>query len=76
MWLHDNIVIKTDSSGIFTIAGVELSAVGSALTTSMTADVSVPSIGQVVTFGDQWGGSEKTVSTAGPSGGADGDFKN
>jgi len=67
-------VIKTDSSGIFTIAGVELSAVGSALTTSDTADVSVPSIGQVVTFGDQWGGSEKTVSTSAPSGGSDGDF--
>ena len=67
-------VIKTDSSGIFTIAGIELSAVGSALTTSDTADKSVPSIGQVVTFGDQWGGSEKTVSTSAPSGGSDGDF--
>ena len=68
------LVIKTDSSGIFTVAGVELSAVGSALTTSDTADKSVPSIGQVVTFGDQWGGSEKTVSTSAPSGGSDGDF--
>jgi hypothetical protein len=68
------LVLKTDSSGIFTIAGVELSAVGSALTTSDTADKSVPSIGQVVTFGDQWGGSEKTVSTSAPSGGSDGDF--
>jgi len=68
------LAIKTDSSGIFTVAGVELSAVGSALTTSDTADKSVPSIGQVVTFGDKWGGSEKTVSTSAPSGGSDGDF--
>jgi hypothetical protein len=67
-------VIKTDSSGIFTVAGVELSAVGSAITTSDGSDTSVPSIGQVVAFGSLWGGSAKTVSTSDPSGGSDGDF--
>ena len=67
-------VLKTDSSGIFTVAGVELSAVGSAITTSDGSDTSVPSIGQIVAFGTKWGGSEKTVSTSDPSGGNDGDF--
>jgi len=36
--------------------------------------VSVPTIGQVATFGNLWGGSAKTVSTSDPSGGSDGDF--
>jgi len=67
-------VLKTDSSGIFTVAGVELSAVGSAITTSDGSDTSVPSIGQIVAFGTKWGGSEKTVSTSDPSGGNNGDF--
>lgn len=67
-------VLKTDSSGIFTVAGVELSAVGSAITTSDGSDTSVPSIGQIVAFGTKWGGAEKTVSTGDPSGGSDGDF--
>ncbi len=67
-------VIKTDSSGIFTVAGIEMSAVGSAITTSDGSDTSVPTIGQIVTFGSKWGGSEKTVSTSDPSGGNDGDF--
>ena len=67
-------VIKTDSSGIFTVAGIEMSAVGSAITTSDGSDTSVPTIGQIVAFGSKWGGSEKTVSTSDPSGGSDGDF--
>jgi hypothetical protein len=65
-------LIKTDSAGIFTVAGIEMSAVGSAITTSDTSDTSVPTIGQIATFGAQWGGSEKTVSTSAPSSG-DGD---
>ena len=67
-------MIKTDSSGIFTVAGIEMSAVGSAITTSDGSDTSVPTIGQIVGFGTKWGGSEKTVSTSDPSGGSDGDF--
>ena len=68
------LVLKTDSSGIITMAGIEMSAVGSALATGDTGDVSVPTIGQVVTFGNLWGGSAKTVSTSDPSGGSNGDF--
>tara|TARA_Y100001970_G_C14159793_1_gene817840 strand:- start:219 stop:1613 length:1395 start_codon:yes stop_codon:yes gene_type:complete len=69
-------VIKTDSSGIFTVAGIEMSAVGSAIGTGDTGDTSVPTIGQVATFGEKWGGSEKTVSTSDPTSGdgANGDF--
>ena len=69
-------VLKTDSSGIFTVAGVEMSAVGSAIGTGDTSDTSVPTIGQVATFGNKWGGSEKTVSTSAPTSGdgANGDF--
>jgi hypothetical protein len=65
-------VLKTDSSGIFTVAGIEMSAVGSAISTGDTGDTSVPTIGQVATFGEQWGGSEKTISTSNPTSG-DGD---
>ena len=65
-------LIKTDSSGIFTVAGVEMSAVGSAISSTDTSDTSVPTIGQVATFGNLWGGSAKTVSTSQPSSG-DGD---
>ena len=69
-------VLKTDSSGIFTVAGIEMSAVGSAIGTGDTGDTSVPTIGQVATFGEKWGGSEKTVSTSAPTSGdgANGDF--
>ena len=68
------LVLKTDSSGIITMAGIEMSAVGSALATGDTGDVSVPTIGQVVTFGNLWGGSAKTVATTDPTGGSNGDF--
>ena len=43
-----------------------------AITTSDTSSVSVPTIGQVATFGNLWGGSAKTVSTSAPTSG-DGD---
>ena len=68
------LLIKTDSSGIFTVAGVEMSAVGSAIASTDTSDTTVPTIGQVATFGNLWGGSAKTVSTSNPSGGSNGDF--
>ena len=53
-----------------------MSAVGSAIGTGDTGDTSVPTIGQVATFGEKWGGSEKTVSTSDPTSGdgANGDF--
>src|SRR6056300_73953 len=69
-------VLKTTAAGLLTVTNVSLAAVGSAITTSDTSSVSVPTIGQVATFGNQWGGSEKTVSTSNPTGGDgnDGDF--
>jgi hypothetical protein len=68
-------VIKTDSSGTFTVSGVSLGAVGS-ISEGDTTNKAVPSIGAVVTFGDLWGGSAKTVSTSSPTSGDgnDGDF--
>jgi len=69
-------VLKTTAAGLVTVTNINLAAVGSAITTSDTASVAVPTIGQVATFGDQWGGSEKTVSTVAPTSGdgSDGDF--
>src|SRR6056300_85666 len=69
-------VLKTTAAGLVTVTNINLAAVGSAITTSDTASVAVPTIGQVATFGDQWGGSEKTVSTSPPTSGdgSDGDF--
>ena len=72
-------VLKTSAAGLLTVTNVSLAAVGSAITTSDTSSVSVPTIGQVATFGEQWGGSKKFVDTAAPngvndSGSADGDF--
>jgi hypothetical protein len=69
-------VLKTTAAGLVTVTNINLAAVGSAITTSDTASVSVPTIGQVATFGNQWGGSEKTVSTSAPTSGdgSDGDF--
>ena len=68
--------LRTTAAGLLTVTNVSLAAVGSAITTSDTSSVSVPTIGQVATFGNQWGGSEKTVSTSNPTGGdgSDGDF--
>jgi hypothetical protein len=67
-------VLKTTAAGLVTVTNINLAAVGSAITTSDTASVSVPTIGQVATFGNLWGGSAKTVSTSAPTGGNDGDF--
>ena len=69
-------VLKSSASGGLTLDSVTMSAVGSAITTSDTSNTNVPTIGQVATFGDQWGGSEKTVSTSQPTSGdgSDGDF--
>ena len=69
-------VLKTTAAGLLTVTNVTLGAVGSAIATTDTSSTSVPTIGQVATFGNLWGGSAKTVSTANPTGGdgADGDF--
>ena len=69
-------VLKTTAAGLVTVTNINLAAVGSAITTSDTASVSVPTIGQVATFGNLWGGSAKTVSTSNPTGsdGDNGDF--
>ena len=67
-------VLKTSAAGLVTVTNVSLAAVGSALSTGDTSSVSVPTIGQVATFGNLWGGSAKTVSTSSPSGGNNGDF--
>ena len=69
-------VLKTTAAGLLTVTNVTLGAVGSAIATTDTSSTSVPTIGQVATFGNLWGGSAKTVSTANPTSGdgADGDF--
>ncbi len=69
-------VLKTSAAGLVTVTNVNLAAVGSAITTGDTSSVSVPTIGQIATFGAKWGGSEKTVSTSAPTGGdgSNGDF--
>ena len=61
---------------MLTVTNMNLAAVGSAITTSMTSSTSVPTIGQVATFGNLWGGAEKYVSTSNPTGsdGVDGDI--
>src|SRR6056300_579616 len=68
--------LRTTAAGLLTVTNVSLGAVGSAITTSETSSTSVPTIGQVATFGNLWGGSAKTVSTSNPTGGdgSDGDF--
>ena len=69
-------VLKTTAAGLLTVTNVTLGAVGSAIATTDTSSTSVPTGGQVATFGSLWGGSAKTVSTSEPTGGdgADGDF--
>ena len=68
--------LRTTAAGLLTVTNVTLGAVGSAIATSDTSSTSVPTIGQVATFGNLWGGSAKTVSTSNPTGGdgSDGDF--
>ena len=72
-------VLKTTAAGLVTVTNVKLGSVnasGGAIATTDTSSTNVPTIGQVATFGNQWGGSAKTVSTSNPTGGdgADGDF--
>jgi len=72
-------VLKTTAAGLVTVTNVKLGSVnasGGAITTTDTSSTNVPTIGQVATFGNLWGGSAKTVSTSNPTGGdgADGDF--
>ena len=69
--------LTTDSStGDLKVTTLTLAAVGSAITTSNTALTTVPTIGQVATFGNLWGGSAKFVQTGDPSSGdgANGDL--
>ena len=65
--------LKSSSAGGLTLDSLTLNAVGS-ITEGDTSNKNVASIGAIVTFGDLWGGSAKTVSTSDPSGGSDGDF--
>jgi hypothetical protein len=69
-------VLKTTAAGLVTVTNINLAAVGSAITTSDTSSTSVPTIGQVATFGNLWGGSAKYESTSAPTSGDgnDGDF--
>ena len=67
-------VLKTSAAGLITVTNINLAAVGSAITTGDTSSVAVPTIGQVATFGNLWGGATKTVTTGAPTGGSDGDI--
>ena len=69
--------LTTDAStGDLKVTTLTLAAVGSAIATTDTSSTSVPTIGQVSTYGNLWGGSTKYVSTANPTGGdgVDGDI--
>src|SRR6056300_327341 len=67
--------LKSSSTGGLTLDSLTLATPGSPITTTDSRPT-VPTIAQVATFGDQWGGSEKTVSTVAPTSGQgnDGDF--
>tara|TARA_Y100001938_G_scaffold146340_1_gene225005 strand:- start:495 stop:1907 length:1413 start_codon:yes stop_codon:yes gene_type:complete len=69
-------VLKTTAAGLVTVTNINLAAVGSAIATTDTSSTSVPTIGQVATFGELWGGSAKIVSTSQPTSGDgnNGDF--
>src|SRR6056300_415656 len=68
-------VLKTTAGGNVKATSMTLGAVGS-ITYTDTANANVPTIGAVATLSNQWGGSQKTVSIANPTGsdGNDGDF--
>jgi len=68
-------VLKTNASGNVKVTTATLGAVGT-ISEGDTTNQNVPTIGAVVTFGDLWGGSAKTVSTSTPTGsdGDNGDF--
>ena len=64
-------VLKTTAGGNVKATSMTLGAVGS-ITYTDTSNANVPTIGAVATLSNQWGGSQKTVSTANPTSG-DGD---
>ena len=68
-------VLKTTAGGNVKATSMTLGSVGS-ITYTDTSNANVPTIGAVATLSNQWGGSQKTVSTAQPTGGdgSDGDF--
>ena len=68
-------VLKTTAGGNVKATSMTLGAVGS-ITYTDTSNLNVPTIGAVATLSNQWGGSQKTVSTSQPTGGdgSDGDF--
>jgi hypothetical protein len=68
-------VLKTTAAGNLKVTTATLAAVGT-IAEGDTSNLNVPTIGAVVTFGEKWGGSEKTVSTSAPTSGDgnDGDF--
>jgi hypothetical protein len=68
-------VLKVGGSGEVKVTQLTIGTPGAAITPTDTRET-VPTIAQVATFGDQWGGSEKTVSTVAPTSGQgnDGDF--
>ena len=69
--------LTTDSStGDLKVTTLTLAAVGSAIAVGNTGLTTVPTIGQVATFGNLWGGSAKFVQTGDPSAsdGANGDL--
>ena len=72
-------VLKTTAAGNVKVTSANLGSVnasGGAIATTDTSSTAVPTIGQVATFGNLWGGSAKYVSTANPTGGdgSDGDI--
>ena len=68
-------VLKTTAAGNVKVTTATLAVVGTTAEGD-TSNTNVPTIGAVVTFGDKWGGSEKTVSTIAPTSGQgnNGDF--
>jgi hypothetical protein len=68
-------VLKTSAAGNLKVTSATLGAVGS-ITYTDTSNLNVPTIGAVATLSNQWGGSQKTVSTSNPTSGDgnDGDF--
>ena len=67
--------LKSSAAGGLTLDSLTMATVGS-ISEGDTTNRTVPTVGAVVTFGDLWGGSAKTVSTSNPTSGDgnDGDF--
>ena len=68
--------LRTTAAGNIKVTSANLGVVGSAIATTDTSSTAVPTIGQVATFGNLWGGSAKYVNTSAPTGGdgSDGDI--